>query len=203
MKAGRVAIVIGAIAVVAAAALFLAAIWTPNVPVDAASATLAQTSSNASNECLDRVERAAGWLDLCWAVVRSADNDPGKDYYTLRVYGTASGSGTGIRWSKVRADLVGQPSDRVFGGWPNGTFDGRCAATVVGGPIPEITAQLAEICGHTVGTEADGKWSQSATWTCVGCVEADHSDHAVILYEWVGVDEGTIPAWSIGADFGA
>jgi hypothetical protein len=143
-------------------------------------------------------------LDLCWDAYRQPDGDPAKDYYQLRVHGTLSGSGTGVRWWTVRATLVGhsgQPADGVFSGWPDGTFEGPCQQAAL--PLWSGYATAWDtVCGRTTGTFV-APWGHQATWVCVGCVAADQSDRTVTLYEEVGVVEGSIPAWDIGADFGA
>ncbi len=210
------------IVILVAAGALLVSGWTPTIPADAASAVLARTNlegpvpsdpgddidpetvamAPVGQACLDRIERSAGWLDLCWEATRSPDADAAKDYYTLRVYGTLSGGGDGVRWWTVRADLLGSPADGVFEGWPDGTIDGPCSQVVVDLPPGGVGPTEERICGRTVGANDAGPWGHTVSWTCVGCVLADHADHGVVLYEWVGVTAGTIPAWEIGADFG-
>lgn len=152
--------------------------------------------------CLDRIVRPAGWLDLCWTIDRVPDLDSNKDYYTLRVHGTVSGAGSGIRWSRVRADLLGVPADGVLEGWPGGTFEGACNSIEVSSPVVSRGASHEEICGRTSGAKVEGTWGHAVNWTCIGCLFADRSERGVVMYEWVGVPQGTTPRWSIGADFG-
>jgi hypothetical protein len=212
-------IVIGILAVTAAV---VAAGWTPTVPADAGTVVLARATLSgdalpdpgpdadleqvprtpAGQQCLDRISHPTGWMDMCWDAYRTPDGDAAKDYYILRVHGTLSGSGTGVRWSTVRAMLVGkwgQPADGVFWGWPDGTFEGPCGQAQA--LLRLGVSAFATICGRTTGTFVSG-WGHQVTWVCVGCLIADHSDREVVLYESIGVAEGTVPAWDIGADFG-
>jgi hypothetical protein len=223
MRLRLVTIVLVVIAILAVAGSVVASRWTPTVPVGAASMVLARATLSgdvlpdpgpeadleqvprtpAGQECLDRISHPAGWLDLCWEAYRTPDGDPAKDYYILRVYGSLSGSGTGVRWSTVRADLVGQwgqPADGVFFGWPDGTFEGPCQEVQL--PLwVGFTNGSDDVCGRTTGAFVSG-WGHQVTWLCVGCMFADRSNRAVIMYEEVAVVEGGVPAWDIGADFG-
>ena len=105
-----------------------AAGWSPAVPNDAGTTLVARidaaplaspaTGTSGSEEatpvegeCLDRDERPAGWLDLCWSVIRLTDED-------------ASGTTTASR----RAARSGRtPPSR--GRRPGPGFDGWCSAT--------------------------------------------------------------------------
>jgi hypothetical protein len=229
-RAGRIAIT--AVAAVAALALVAAGVWAAGrlnvaVPADAASTVLTRTvmtgpvtpdaidgedtdllpRSPAGQQCLDQIERAAGPMYLCWEAYRDpADGDPHKDYYRLRVYGSFGGeTGTGVRWVIVKARLIGEPADQVFQTWPDGTFEGPCEAVIVGeaAGISETTTRET-LCGRTtaVKTPGAGGWSLGVTWTCQTCLFADHDTRAIALYEFVGVPEGTVPAWEISADLG-
>jgi hypothetical protein len=58
------------------------------------------------------------------------------------------------------------------------------------------------MCGRTTGRDAPDN-AYVVTWQCIGCVLPDHSDRELVMYVDVAVTRGTIPTWSIGADFGA
>ena len=194
-------IVIGGLAT---AGVILASGWTPTIPADAASAVIARTAveGRASSDCLDRIERQGGWLDLCWHALRQQDGDPAKDYYILRVVGTLDGERGGVRWSAIRARLVDAPAaDAVFDGWPSGTIDGPCQAHPVSLLVAPDPASE-EVCGRTSG-EFIATWDYRVTWTCVDCVVPDRSARPVALYFSVAVPEGRVPNWEIGADFGS
>lgn len=222
MRMRLVAVLLIVLGVLAAAGAFVASGWTPTVPADAAGVVVARAMLSgdvlpdsgpdadleqvprtpAGQECLDRISHPTGWLDLCWEAYRTPDGDPAKDYYILRVHGTLSGKGTGVRWSTVRADLVGQwgqPADGVFFGWPDGLFEGPCSEFRA--PSDYGVAVWETICGRT-NAEPFGSWGHEVTWVCVGCLIPDRSNRSVVLYESVGVAEGTVPAWDISADFG-
>jgi hypothetical protein len=170
--------------------------WTPTVPADAALQTIARATP-AGQECLERITNESGWLDLCWEVTQEVDGDPVKDYYALRVYGTASGqTGTGVRWWRVRTNLAADSApvaDGAFQGWSR-SRDGACD--------PAQVADFEIRCGRTRG-EYFGVWGYQVTWTCVGCVLADQSEHPVVMHFDVGVPQGEAPAFEVGADFGA
>jgi hypothetical protein len=219
MSMRSVVAVLIAVAVVIVAGTYIASGWTPGVPADAGSVVLARTTLSgdvvpdssvnqpalppAGQDCLPRIERSTGWLDLCWEAYRTQDGDPEKDYYLLNIHGTVSGSGTGIRWWTARATLVGaygQPTDGVHEGWPLGVFEGPCEPHVA--PLWIGWTNYTEtICGRTTG-EYVASWGYRATWLCVGCVLSDRLDRSVTAYVHVGVPEGTVPAWDVGADFG-
>ena len=228
--AGRVAI--SATAVVVLVALVVAGVWATGrlnvaVPADAASTVLARTvmtgpitpdTTNADDAepiarspigqaCLDRIDRPAGPLDLCWEAYRDpADGDPKKDYYRLKVYGSFGGAtGSGVRWVVVQARLTGEPMDGAFVTWPEHLFEGACQSVPVG-MAAGVTGSntLDTVCGRTDAVETDGAggWSLRVTWTCEGCLFASHDTRPIVLYEFVGVPEGTVPSWEISADLG-
>jgi hypothetical protein len=229
-RAGRIAIPASAVVVLIAFAV--SGVWAASrlnveVPVDAPATVMARTvmtgpvtpdatdgedtallvPSPYGQVCLDRIERAAGPLDLCWEVTREpADADPRKDYYRLRVYGSfGGGSGSGVRWVVVKARLVGEPMDQVFVTWPTGTYEGSCEQVMVGEAGGLSGQPMAEtVCGRTSGIETPGAggWSLRVTWTCEGCLFASHDTRSIGLYELVGVPEGMVPAWDISADLG-
>jgi hypothetical protein len=213
--------VIAAIAVVAAV---VARAIPPTIPEDAASTVVARTvltgeiapdasdgvdpetipRSPVGQECLDVIERPAGPLSLCWEAYRDPfDGDPLQDYYRMRAYGTFGGdTGTGVRWVVVRAQLVGEPSNNVFEGWPEGPYEGPCRDVPVelhwGGPGTSDT-----ICGLTEGRTDQVAWSHRVTWTCVDCLIPDHANRAISLHEFLAVPAGTVPTWEIFADLGS
>ena len=195
--------------------------WTPAVPEDGAIPLTMTTalegpiapdvtdevdpdsipSSPSGSECTETV-RPAGQLYVCWQAYRDPhDGDPRKDYYHLRVHGTFGGeTGTGVRWATVRAQLDGEPADGVIEVWPEGVTDGTCEQIDVAlGTGPARTETL---CGRTTGTPATDSRSHRVTWTCVGCLLADHLDRAIALQEFVAVPAGTVPTWQIFADVG-
>jgi hypothetical protein len=225
---GRIGVVAASVAIVAVAAILaVAAIatgWTPAVPAEGALPLIARTvltgeitpdvtegvdpetlpRSPYGQECLDRIERQAGPLDLCWEAYRDPhDGDPLQDSYLLRVYGTFGGeSGTGVRWASVRARLVGGPSNNVFSAWPDDTFEEACreVAVSLGGIVR--TLQPEWLCGRTTGRTNTEDWSHRVTWTCVGCLVPGHESRGIVLYNFVAVPAGSVPAWEIQADLG-
>ncbi len=100
-----------------------------------------------------------------------------------------------------------QPSNQTIESWPDGEFDGRCEEVKVSlGPGPDSGAVPVEtLCARTAGSTTAGRdeWSQRVTWTCVGCLIADHKDRAIALHEWLAVPAGTVPSWEIFADLGS
>ena len=178
--------------------------WTPQVPSDAASVSVARAAA-IGQECLPRIHGSAGYMDACWDAFRyTNDRDPEKDYYILRVHATfGPGSGGSPRWAVLKAVLDGTPADNVFSAWPEGApagHDGSCESVPVdlGIALPETSET---VCGHTTGADT-GTWGHAATWTCLGCLLPDSRDRALSLYEAVGVAPGTTPAWQIYADIG-
>jgi hypothetical protein len=211
------------LAVVAVAVLAVGALrWSPEVPGEAAQDLLAETvmtgavaqdveegtdiaavpRSPAGGECLTRIDRASGYMDVCWRAYRHpADSDPDKDYYLLVVSSTfGSGSEGSPRWAMLKADLVGSPADHVLSAWPDGEFDGSCEPTPV--PLSFVDPGTVEVlCGHIAPTETD-TWARAVTWTCRGCLLPDDHDRALSLYVAVGVTAGTVPVWRIFGDVG-
>jgi hypothetical protein len=59
------------------------------------------------------------------------------------------------------------------------------------------------VCGRTTGRIDAATWSQTVTWTCVGCLLPDDLDRAIALDQFVAVPAGTIPRWEIYADLGS
>ena len=219
--ARRVVAVVAVLAVLVAGAV-AANRWAPAVPASAGSNLVGRAvltgpitadatagvdaaslpRSPAGSDCLTRIARPAGPMDLCWQAWRDPqDADPAQDYYRLRVYGTFGGNdGSGVRWVVLRAGLVGKPSNEVFDAWPRDTVDGPCQNVTVSlrfGPDTDET-----VCGRTVATIRYEDWSQQVTWTCESCLFPDHATRAVALQQLVAVAAGTVPSWEIFADLG-
>jgi hypothetical protein len=130
-----------------------------------------------------------------------ADGSPEQDYYELRVYGTFDGEGgSGVRWTVVRAKLLGEPSQGAVRGWPDGTYDGPCQPQTVHLALTDAGTEM--LCGLTTGDLRTSDWSYTVGWTCVGCVVPDRASRALSLYELLAVPEGTIPNWELYADVG-
>jgi hypothetical protein len=215
--------IIAIVAVLAVAGSVFARGWTPSVPDDAGATPVARTVltgeippdvtdgvdvatvplTPSGQECLDPIDRPAGTLSLCWEAHRSPnDADPSQDYYVLRVYGAFGGSTDGgVRWASIRADLVGEPSNNVLRGWPQGAFDGTCA--LVDSSLGDGSTEPEMLCGRTIGATDHDTWSHRVTWVCVGCLIPDHTDHSIVLRELVAMREGSIPVWELFADIGS
>ena len=215
---GVLALAVVAVAIVAVAALR----WAPDVPMDAAASPLAETvmigpvapdvtegtdiaevpRSPSGDECLRRIERSTGYMDVCWSAHRhAADSDPDKDYYLLVVSSTfGPGADGSPRWAVLKADLDGSPADNVLSAWPDGAFDGSCEPMTVS--LPFVDPGTEEVlCGHVESSDVDG-WARAVTWTCQGCLLPDDRDRALSLYVAVGVPAGTVPVWTIFAEVG-
>lgn len=211
------------LAVIGGAVLSVAVLrWSPDVPTSAAGAPLTETvmtgpiapdvregtdialvpRSPAGDACLPRVERSAGFMDVCWRAHRyPADGDPDKDYYLLEVFSTfGSGVDGSPRWAMLKADLVGSPAGNVFSAWPDGGYDGECQTMAVPLSFVDFGTE-AVLCGHVEAHDA-GSWARDVTWTCRGCLFPDDRDRSLSLYVEVGVTAGTVPVWEIYADFG-
>lgn len=216
-------VALGALVVVAAAMLALAALrWSPDVPNGVASSPIAETvmtgeiaadvtegtdindvpRSPSGHDCLPRIDRSSGSMDVCWSAHRyAADSDPDKDYYLLVVSSTfGPGADGSPRWAAVRADLDGSPAGNVFSAWPEGEFDGPCEPTPV--TLSLVDPGTEEVlCGHIESAEV-GTWAHAVTWTCEGCLLPDDRERALSLYVAVGVPAGAVPVWQISADVG-
>jgi hypothetical protein len=209
----------------------VAAGWAPTVPTDAGTTVAARvdladtvpspppgdaTSEDAAvvaSSCLDRERRPAGWLDLCWSVVRQVDGDPDGDYYRFEATGTfgaeatAAGDGSGeregsgIRWLVLRSHLMTPVLDGVFSAAPDGATDG-CQPDATTQPAG-FGSGVAELpCdGRTVGV-ADLQ-THTLTWTCRDCLLGpDLQERRIAMAEDIKVAEGALPAWQLYADFG-
>ena len=199
----------GLLLVVVMAGLIADRVWRPAVPDDpslpliALAALEGESEQNwAASECLDRIERPAGGLDLCWGVTREfSETDPTRDYYEFRVFGSFGfDTGSGIRWVAVRAEPEGAASVELIDSWPTGMFEGECEqieVTVGPGPMTPET-----ICGRTTVTTPAGSNGRRVDWTCSSCLFPDQRTRAIALYEFVAVPVGTAPSWRIFADLG-
>lgn len=172
----------------------------PSVPDARALAVIGRLASP-DGVCVDRIERAAGWIDVCWEAVREdAEEDPIQDLYRLRVWGTFGSETGGVRWVVLRADLDGEPSNRVFQAWPDGEYTGECRQVEPGlGGTPSVPEV---VCGRTVGTFDDAAWAHTVTWTCEQCLVPDGATRAISLHALVAVEAGTVPGWEIRGDIG-
>ncbi|HET7521636.1 MAG TPA: hypothetical protein VFK61_08910 [Candidatus Limnocylindria bacterium] len=147
-----------------------------------------------------------GWADLCWQAHRlTNDGDPSQDYYVLEVYGSTGADGaSGPRWAVIRAQLIGEPSNRVFDAWPTGTYDGDCQDTAPTGMLLGTqTLVHTTICGRLEGVAEYATWTHSVTWKCIGCVLPDSRNRALSLFSAVAVPQGTLASWDVYADIGA
>ena len=150
-------------------------------------------------ECLDRITRGSGWIDVCWQASRFGDEvDPARDYYRLRLYGSYEG----VRWMAVGSRLLVDPGGNVFDAWPDGTYEGACRQEQVHLLVPLTALATEYICGHTEGRIDYADWSHRVTWRCEGCLLPDSTTHGFGLYNVVGVPAGTIPSWDLFADAG-
>ena len=218
---GAIVLIVALIGVLALTGITIARNWTASIPADAAASPIARTGLDpgvstdivlgaedtspgswiVATACLDRLQRPAGAMDLCWSVMREADADPAKDYYSFRLSGSVLGSaGTGTRWAVIRAHFLGQVLDENFMTWPVGQYDGACGEEVAT-QFPDAGAPETE-CGRTVGTSDFGNLSNSARWLCVGCVIPDHGSVPIALHQEVGVPQGKVPNWEIFGDLG-
>ena len=215
-----------AIALIGAGVAY-AAISSPTIPPGAASmriaiaenldaAALPDPAADAAfdagtvpaNACLDRITRAGGWLDLCWAVIRQMNEvDPAEDYYVLRVWGTLSGNPapSGLRWAVVRAgpDPASDPFE-FRAGWPDTTYDGPCQETSTDLGIFESADQPVTVCGRTTGLDdPSDPESAGVEWTCASCLFPMSTTQEVLVTEAVAVPEGRSPIWDLYADIGS
>ena len=160
--------------------------------------------SPSGQECLDRITRDSGWVDLCWAAWRyQPETEDQQDTYFLKVYGSyQSTSALGIRWFVVKSRLVGQLYSGAFDGWPDGTYDGPCDEVPVSMGIPMTSTQNGPICGHTTSGKGSG-WTWESDRTCRPCWPFDSTTRGFELDNVVGVAAGTVPAWDVYVDFGS
>jgi hypothetical protein len=201
--------------------------WRPTVPAEAGSTLVVRVDLSrvaavttpaavspdeatvVASDCLDRDQRPAGWLDLCWSVVRQPDADPAGDYYRFEATGTfgadattaGESSGSGIRWLVLRNDLQTPIVDSVSSAEPDGVVDGcppddPALAPAYGPTAPELPCD-----GQTVGTAT--LQDHTVTWTCTGCLlDPGRQEQRIGMAEDVKVAEGVLPSWALHADFG-
>jgi hypothetical protein len=200
------------VAVIALAGAAVGCGSTPRVPDEAALPLVARTvlqgeiapdTTEPNGQECTQIDGLAGPWSLCWAAFREPnDDDPTQDYYHFRVYGTFGGeTGTGVRWATVRVRLVGEPSNNVFKSWPDGVFEGPCdqvSFSLGVGPPKQAT-----LCGRTTGAPGREPWSYRVTWTCLDCLNPDHADRSLPLYQWVAVPQEKVPTWEIFAELGS
>jgi hypothetical protein len=204
----RMTVFLATVFVFTAAALLIDRL-PPRIPTTAAATPVARATLGEVPQggfgvaCLDRLTWGSGWADLCWQASREPQEaDPEKDYYLLRFYGSFEG----LRWLVVHSDLVGEPGDGVFDGWPTGTFTGPCQDVPVDMMVPLQPIGTETLCGHlTAGPDAGpgSSWSQRVTWTCERCLLSDDATRPISLYTEVGVPEGSLPVWDLFADGGS
>ena len=165
---------------------------------DAEPGDLTPTTPN-GGECLDRIMRGDGYLDLCWQASRFGNEmDPAKDYYLLRLYGSYES----VRWMVVGSRLLVDPGGNVVDAWPDGTYEGACRQERVHMLVPLTALATEYVCGYTVGRIDVEDWSHRVTWRCEGCLLPDATTRGFGLYNVVGVPVGTIPTWDLFADAG-
>lgn len=153
--------------------------------------------------CHGVADNPSGEMYACWETYREPnDGDSEKDYFHLYAHGSFGGpSGTGVNWLVARADLVGSPAGGAYANWPDWTYRGACQLEPVN--IPFLLAPVEEtLCGTTIGSLDPTTWTQTVTWTCETCPFGNHVTRSFALYGFVGVPEGTIPAWDIIIDYG-
>ena len=173
----------------------------PAIPASAAAQPVAhvQPTNGTDGRCLERLQRGAGFADLCWQAYRVTNEaDLEKDYYALEF----SGSFQGMRWLVVRSKLLVEPAGGVFVGWPIGTYKGACQELPVDG-LSAVSERQETVCGRTDAISNTSAWTHQATWTCESCVLLDATTRAITLTNTVGVPEGTTPSWDLFADGGS
>ena len=150
-------------------------------------------------ECLDRIVRGSGYVDLCWQAWRSGNEmDPTKDYYVLRLHGSYES----VRWLVIGSQVVGVPGVGSFEAWPEGTYEGACRQERVGLFVPLDPPMQDVVCGHSEATSDTDKWWSRLVWRCERCLLPDATTHGFALYNAVGVTPGTVPSWDLFADAG-
>ncbi|HET9519512.1 MAG TPA: hypothetical protein VFO73_00535 [Candidatus Limnocylindrales bacterium] len=191
----------GLFLVIVIAGLVVDRVWRPALPDDpslplvAVAALEGDAGSNAAaGECLDRIERPAGGLDLCWGAYReSREIDPTQDYYQLRVFGSFGfDTGSGIRWVAVRVEPEEAASAEILDAWPSGVFEGECEQVQVALGLGPGTPEM--LCGRTTATTPAGSDIHRVDWTCTSCLVPDQMTRAIALYEFVAVPAGTVPS---------
>jgi hypothetical protein len=155
-------------------------------------------------DCREITDNPSGPMSVCWEAYREPnDGDPDKDYFHVSVYGSFGGeSGTGVNWFVGRADLVDAPAGGSYAYWPSSTYYGACREVPV--DIPLLSGSIPElVCGTTTGSLDATSWTQTVTWACEACPFGNHMTRGFSTYGFVGVAEGTVPAWNISIDYGS
>lgn len=213
MRAGLVRAVLAVALIAVAVATWVLYLDKPVIPAALASLPVDQTTvlPPAPNEtlppgsflvasnCPDRIQRGAAWVDLCWGVLRTNDEDPTRDYYALNVGG--SFGGPGVRWFVIDLEPIGTAVlDPLDGDAIDG---GGCHPLPLGLPLPPGAIAGEQLCGRVVsGPGADaGSWR--ASWACEPCNPFELPDRAMGLQYGITVPEGAVPAWGIYADLGS
>ena len=216
MRRGPVRTVLVALLIAVAAGAFLLFGVRPSIPANAAAAPVATATLEESrlagerpsgHDCLPRIERDAGWIEVCWEAhgPRAAeDGDAHQDYSTLRLYGSyQSTSALGIRWLVLEARLRGTLSNNVMDGWPSGTYEGPCAPAPVSLAIPMDSVGTESLCGRTSAGPGEGGAAWRSEWTCGPCLPFDDTTRGFALYHLVAVPEGEVPSWDLFVDVGS
>jgi len=214
---------LGLVAAAAFVGLGLLFLWRslPHVPADAASEVIAvvtpegdieaDASSGASVDqiprspageaCLDRLTLPGGSMDLCWIAQRDGeDDDPTRDFYAFRFYGTFNAG----EWAVVRAHVISPDGARIEEQFPSGEVDGPCEVIAPGGFAGSSGQDASSRCGLLLGGMADGDATRSsATWTCQDCSGSAAIERAIELRQRVSVPEGQRPSWELFADAGS
>ncbi len=160
-------------------------------------------------DCVAPDQRSAGWLDLCWSVMRQPDVDPAGDYYRFEVTGRfgaetagpGDSPGSGVRWLVLRNELLTPVVDGVSSAVPDGVIDGCDPQAVDGSPGLGSRIVAVPCDGHLVGDAT--LQTHTVTWTCTDCLlGTDPGERTVQMAEDVKVAEGVLPSWNIYADFG-
>jgi hypothetical protein len=205
--AGLVVVVLGALAVVLFSRPEIPAA-APRVVVDRTA--LASPDPNESldpsatswivqTDCADRVDRARGYVDLCWVVTRQQDVIADRDHYSIAISGTFGGES--VRWLVVEARPDALAPNGETEGLPEGTATG-CRPVPLGEPLPPGTVAGEELCGRIAGGPGATAGSWRVTWMCEPCLPFDDEDRAFSLRSEIFVPEGTLPNWEILADLG-
>jgi len=213
---------LGLVALVALVGLGLLFVWrsTPHVPSSAASEVIAVVSpegdiapdppagagddqlprSPAGEGCLDPLALEGGSMDLCWQAQREGrDDDPKRDFYTLRFYGTFVAD----EWAVLRAHLVSPDGARIEEQSPTGEVEGPCGVLAPGGFAGSSGQDARDRCGLLLGGMSGDTTRSSAEWTCQDCGASGATVRDIELRQLVSVPEGQRPSWELFADAGS
>jgi hypothetical protein len=214
---------LGLVALVALVGLGLLFVWRsmPHIPAGAASKVIAVVSpegdvtpdaaggsgddqlprSPAGQGCLDQLTTPGGSMDLCWQAQREGrDDDPERDFYTFRFYGTFVAG----EWAVLRAHVGSPDGARIEEQSPTGKVEGPCGVLAPGGFVGSSGQDARDRCGLLLGGMADGDATRSsAEWTCQDGCGGDAIDRQIELRQLVSVPEGQRPSWELFADAGS